>query len=105
MNIVFNTEKQRRLCSSFKELQREFGLLRAKKIQQRLNELQAAETLADVYALMGNRAGQFAIVTQQPFRMIFEPAHRPVPLLPDGGINRLQVIAIRILEVDINYHD
>lgn len=113
MDVIFSTEKLRKLCNSNKELQRKYGAQKAKKIQQRLNELRAVETLADLshippprcHELRGNREGQFAVDTTHPFRMIFEPAHHPVPLLPDGGIDKLRVTTIRILEVDINYHD
>jgi proteic killer suppression protein len=74
-------------------------------------ELRAADTLADIsmlpparcHGLSGDRAGQFAVDVQHPFRLIFEPAHDPVPRKKDGGIDHARVTAIRILEVT-DYH-
>ncbi len=74
-------------------------------------ELRAADTLADIsmlpparrHGLSGDRAGQFAVDVQHPFRLIFEPAHDPVPRKEDGGIDLARVTAIRILEVT-DYH-
>ncbi len=74
-------------------------------------ELSAADTLAEISALpsarchqlIGDRAGQFAVDVQHPFRVIFEPAHDPVPRKEDGGIDLTRVMAIRILEVT-DYH-
>ena len=112
MDILFATEKLRKICNSDKALKRNFGVRAAKQIQQRLYELYAAETLADVsylppprcHALKGDRAGQFAVDTVHPFRLIFEPAHSLVPQLEDGSINRSLITAIRILEVNEDYH-
>ena len=74
-------------------------------------ELRAADTLADIstlpparcHQLSGDRAGQFAVDVRHPFRLIFEPAHDPVPRKEDGGIDLPRVTAIRILEVT-DYH-
>ena len=74
-------------------------------------ELRAADTLADIstlpparcHQLTGHRAGQFAVDVQHPFRLIFEPAHDPVPRKHDGGIDLTRVTAVRILEVT-DYH-
>lgn len=74
-------------------------------------ELKAADTLADISALpparchqlSGDRAGQFAVDVQHPFRLIFEPADDPVPRKEDGGIDLTRVRAIRILEVTDNH--
>ncbi len=112
MDIVFSTNKLQNVCNSGKELQRKYGAQKARKIQQRLYELAAAKTLADVshlppprcHALTGDRAGQFAVTTVQQHRIIFEPANDPIPHLEDGSINIAAVTAVRILDVDIDYH-
>ena len=113
MDIVFATDSLKKLCNSRMALQRKYGLNKAKKIERRLVDLAAAETLADMsrvpsarcHALKGDYAGKFAVDTIHPYRMIFESANNPVPLLKDGGIDRLKVTAIRILDPNINYHD
>lgn len=113
MNIVFTSKKLAKLCNSMLELKKAYGLPKARKIGQRLLELAAAATLADLshlppqrcHKLEGNRAGQFAVDTIHPYRIVFEPAHDPVPISPDGSIDRSQVTAICILEVNLDYHD
>lgn len=112
MDIVFATNKLQKICNSETLLQRKYGKRKARIIQRRLYDLSAAETLADMYlvpqarchALKGDRAGQFAADTVHPFRVIFEPANDPIPHLDDGSLNRKEVTAIRILEIDIDYH-
>lgn len=112
MDIIFATTKLKKVCNTLQNLQREYGAQKAKKIKQRLYELSAAETLADMshlpparcHALTGERAGQFAVTTMQRYRIIFEPANHPVPNLEDGSIDRTKVTAVRILDVNIDYH-
>lgn len=112
MIIVFASQKLRRISNSARELQRNYGVQKARKIRQRLIELLAAETLADIshlppprcHALTGDRAGQFAVTTSQRFRLILEPANDPIPYLEDGSINLTEVTAVRILDVDTDYH-
>jgi toxin HigB-1 len=111
MDIAFSSEKLRRVFNSDSQLRRKYGDRQAKRIQQRLFELYAAESLADVshlppprcHALTGDRAGQFAVDVIHPYRLIFEPAHTPIPRLADGSVDRASVTAIRILEVE-DYH-
>jgi proteic killer suppression protein len=55
------------------------------------------------HALTEDRAGQFALDLWSSYRLVFEPADNPLPLLPDGGLDRHQVRRVRILEV-VNYH-
>lgn len=111
MDIVFSSEKLRKIFNSDSQLRRKYGDRQAKRLQQRLFELYAAATLADVshlppprcHALTGDRAGQFAVDVIYPYRLIFEPAHNPIPCLANGSIDRAHVTAIRILEVE-DYH-
>jgi proteic killer suppression protein len=78
---------------------------------ERLTELSAAATLAEMgflpparcHPLTGDRDGQFAVDAGPLMRVIFEPAHDPIPRRPDGGIDLANITAIVILEV-IDYH-
>jgi len=98
-------------CASERESVRKWGAENARKIHQRLAELRAADTLEDVTALPGlrchqltaDRAGQFAVDVKQPFRLIFEPAHDPVPRKEDGGVDLKNITAVRIPSVE-DYH-
>ena len=83
----------------------------AEKIQQRLAELQAAVTLADMRDLPGarchelkkNLAGKLAVDLVHPDRLIFSPDHAPSPKLPDGGLDWQQVTKI-VIEGIGDYH-
>ena len=80
-------------------------------IMQRIEGLRAAGTLAEglheprsrMHQLVGDRDEQFAADLVHPYRLIFRPAHSPVPRNRDGGIDTGQVTAVMILEV-VDYH-
>ena len=111
MEIVFGTRKLERACNSERECIRCWGADNAKKIMQRLQELRAAPALTDMSALPaarchplgGRKVGEFAVDLKDPFRLVFEPAHRPVPRKQDGGIDLDRVTRIRVLRVE-DYH-
>ena len=46
---------------------------------------------------------QFAVDLVHPYRLVFEPNHKPVPRKEDGGIDTERVTAITILDV-VDYH-
>jgi len=105
--------KLEKVCNSASALRKKHGAKKAKKIQQRLYDLLAAETLNDVthlppprcHELIGDRKGQYSVDTIHPYRIIFEPANAPLPLLADGGIDKTKVTAICILDVNIDTHE
>ncbi|NCC31001.1 MAG: killer suppression protein [Chloroflexia bacterium] len=110
MNIVFPNERMAATFNSLKELSRIYGAEHARRILKRLNELQAAANLEVMRSLPGrchelkhNRAGQLAIDVRHPYRLIFEPAHEPIPRKDDGGLDWSKVTNIRIVEVE-DYH-
>lgn len=88
-----------------------FGKPLAERLQQRLAELKAAETLEDIsrlpparcHELSQDRKGQLAVDLAHPKRLIFEPDHNPVPRRSDGGLDWANVTAIRVIEI-IDYH-
>lgn len=111
MNIAFSNDELRQQCTVERERVRAFGKIRSKALGKRLDDLDAAENLAVMFAmpgrfhpLTGDRAGQFALDVGQPYRLILVPDHEPVPLLEDGSIALDRITAIRIIEVT-DYHD
>ena len=78
-----------------------------KKLQQRLMELKAAQTLEDIsrlpaarcHELAGNRKGLLSVDVTQPYRLIFEPDHDPAPRKPDDGLDWRKVTKVVVLEV------
>ncbi len=110
MDIIFINKRLRKEFASHKKLVKNRGSQRARYIERRMKALQAADTLADMRSLPGrchelreDRAGQLAVSLDGSYRLVFEPAHTPVPTKPDGGLDWSKVTAIRILEV-VNYH-
>lgn len=98
-----------RTCRSEREAARKWGE-NAPVLLTRLALLQAADRLRDLvdapgrlHALIGDRAGQFALALRGPHRLIFEVADEPVPTLADGGVDLAEVRSVRILEV-AQYH-
>lgn len=107
MDIDFQSDTLRAQCNTFRLLVRHYGEIQAKKIRQRLDDLRAAETLAEMrqlpgrcHELKGDRAGQLSLDLHHPYRLIFEVANEPIPRKPDGGLNWEQVTAVRILGVE-----
>jgi plasmid maintenance system killer protein len=86
LEVSFDDPRLRRLCESEKELRKQCGIVRAKKIQVRLATLRAAETLADMrqlpgrcHELVGDRAGQLSLDLDHPYRLLFHPAEDTDP--------------------------
>ena len=80
----------------------------AKIIRRRLDELNAAESLAIMrtlpqarcHELTADRKGQLSVDLKHPHRLIIEPADDPVPRKPDGGLDWNKVTCIRVIEVE-----
>ena len=88
-------------------MRKRWGDARARRLQQRLAELAAAETLEHLRGLPGarchelkaDRKGKISVDLAHPFRLIFEPDHNPLPRKPDGGLDWTQVTAVLVVEV------
>ena len=107
MQVFFRNKKLQKTCSSAKESLKAFGAIRAKKLQQRLLELSAADHLGHVsrlpparcHEMSGDRQGQLSVDLDHPYRLFFIPADDPVPRKPDGGLDWDAVTAIEIVEI------
>jgi len=107
MVIYFNTKKLQKWCSKSAEAIKELGSKGGLKLQQRMMELQAAETLKDIsrlpparcHELTGNRKGQISVDLEHPYRLLFIPAHNPVPERLEGGLNWTAVTEVKIIEI------
>ncbi len=87
-----------------------FGQL-ARKVNQRLKELTAADNLAIMstlpaskcHELTGTRKGELSVEVSGNYRLIFEPNHNPIPQKDDGGLHWEKVTKIQIIEIE-DYH-
>ena len=111
MIISFKDKKDEKDCCSGKRCDRRWGL-HAKKIQQRLAEIAAAENLKIFWTLQhlhphvlgGNRDGQISIDLNHPFRLLFVPDHDPVPRKENGELDMEKIIRVKIIEVAEDTH-
>ncbi|MFH1058799.1 MAG: killer suppression protein [Pseudomonadota bacterium] len=111
MDISFKNNKLARSCNSRDAAVKRWGAVNAARIMQRLKELQHSDTLADVFILpaarchelKGSLKGRFAVDALHPFRLIFAPAHNPLPYKDDGGLDLEKITAVVILDVE-DYH-
>ena len=107
MTITFAKGKLAREANDFRLLVRIYGERRAKPIRHRLDEMRAADSLADLrtlpgprcHELHGDRKGQLSVDLDHPYRLLFVPAE-PVPYRSDGGLDWTRVEAVVILGVE-----
>ena len=111
MEICFVSNRLKKACSESREGDRIWGEQNARKIRQRLVELRAAETLADVSALpparchelKGDLAAHLAVDVHHPFRMIVKATAEPPPSKADGGLDWTAVDSVTIVDI-VDYH-
>lgn len=109
MDIDFATAKLRALCEQHARMVGAFGLPCAKKLQNRLADLEAVAFVTELVAgrphpLKGGRLGQFSVDLHGAVRLVFEPDHVPVPRNADKSIAWNQVNKVRIVFIG-DYHD
>lgn len=107
MIIDFSNNDFEEECNNHRLLVRRQGNIRANRIRRRLDDLRAAEVLADMrnlpgrcHELRGTRSGQLSLDLDHPYRLIFEPAENPAPRKPDGGLDWDEIASVRIIGVD-----
>ena len=111
MNVKIVTRRLTELLNSEHEMSKKYGQRMSKVIARRLAVLRNAPNLAAIptvkperrHPLKGKRAGQQAVDLVHPYRLVFAPAHEPLPKQRDGGLDAEQVTAIEIIEV-VDYH-
>jgi len=111
LEILFCNSRLEKECCDSKTKRKRLGDERARRLGRRLDDLQAAATLAAMKTLPGrcheliaDRKGQLAIDLDGPYRLIFEPANEPLPLDETGSLDWDRVTAIRILLIG-DYHN
>lgn len=104
----FKSRKLQKQAESFRDLVRTHGDRRARLIRRRLDELDAAPTLADIaklpgprcHELVGDLAGVLSVDLDGPYRLLFRPLADPPPSRTDGGLDWGRVTAILILGIE-----
>ncbi len=110
MDLHFANRKIEKLCNSDRDLRRVLGAGGAKRCKAHLASLHAAASLdafrtlpGRCHELVGERAGQLALVLPDGKRLVFEPFAQPPPTTDSGGLDWGAVTAISILEIT-DYH-
>lgn len=110
MEVLFSTKKLQRQLTEQSRLLQAYGKNGTKRINLRLQQLQAAPTLQGMrnlpgrcHELSGGRSGCLAVDVEHPYRMIFRPTDDPPPCKEDGGLDWTKVESITILEI-VDYH-
>ena len=105
--IQFQDPKFRDECNNQKLLVKRQGARRAKKINQRLDDLRAAENLSIMrnlpgrcHELSGDHRGQLSLDLDHPWRLIFVPADDPPSIKSDGGIDWPNVRVVKIIGIE-----
>lgn len=107
MDIIFRTSSLRKELTKDKKRRKTYGTNCAKKIKHRLDDLRAAESLADFrylpgrcHELKGDLKGVLSLDVKHPYRMLFVPNHNPVPEKDAGGLDWTQVTAVEIIGIE-----
>ena len=111
MQILFASDRDKKLFESKSQQARRFGPDAAKKLRARLDDIDAAASMEDMRnlpakweELKNDRAGQFSARLTGGLRLIVKPSRHPPPLKPDGGLDWRAIDGVTVIEV-VNYHD
>ncbi len=111
MEVLFGDARLKQLCETPRLRQRAFQSATADKLATRLDELQAAASMAVARSLpgkweelTGDRRGQLSCRIDKKLRLIVRPTRQPPPSKPDGGLDWTAIDSVTVIEV-VNYHD
>lgn len=98
MQITYNTKRIKDVCENAKNAIRTYGSKMADKIQQRIDEIKASDSIEDMiqykigrcHALKGTRGDQYAVDLVHPYRLIFK-------------VDNNKIVIANIIEI-VDYH-
>jgi proteic killer suppression protein len=110
MDIQFAKKKLEKELNEERAMMKAHGAVRSKRLKIIMASLRAAPSLG-VFAppmspphrcheLTGNRKGQISMDLDHPYRLLFQPAHDPIPKRKEGGLDWSKVTAIKIIEIE-----
>lgn len=110
MDITFANRKLEKYGNDFSLAQKKLGNERASKYHQRLGDMRDAESFADLeflpgnfHSLTANRNCQWSCSLDHPYRLIFEPAIKPIPHNDHGNPILTEIKIVEIIEI-VDYH-
>ena len=106
MDILFSTDKMRKLFTTRSKLVGEYGAEQADRISRRLDDLRAAKCLETMktlpgrcHELVGDLNGTLSLDIKHPYRLLFKPVGDDVHK-EDGGLDWTKVEAVMITGVE-----
>lgn len=80
LEISYKNNKIKKVCTDAKTSDRAYDKEMSEKIQMRIDEIRAADTVEDMikfkigrcHSLKNNRKGQYAVDLVHPYRLVFE---------------------------------
>lgn len=80
MEISYKNKKIEKVCTDARASDRTYGSAMSEKIQMRISEIEAADTVEEMirfrigrcHPLISDRKGQYAVDLVHPYRLIFE---------------------------------
>jgi plasmid maintenance system killer protein len=107
MQISFTNRKLAKLLGSQKEALRTYGSENGRRILLRLQQISAAESLAElaklpqtrVHELKQNRDEQISVDVKHPQRLLMLPDHDETPRKADGGLDWERITNVIIVEI------
>ena len=107
MQISFTNKKLAKMLGDEKKTLRKYGPDNGRRILRRLQQIAAAETLADLatlpqirlHELRSDRNEQLSIDVKHPYRLIIIPDHEEIPRKADGGLDWNRITKITIKEI------
>lgn len=107
MDVEFDDAKLARICNDERRMVQKFGKVRAKRLGMRLGMLANASNLEELrhapgrlHEMSANRAGQFSLDLDHPYRLFFRPTDNPPPQRADGGTDWVLITAVTIIGID-----
>jgi proteic killer suppression protein len=98
LSVTYKSNHLSRICTDYSVAKREYGDRMAFLIHQRIEQLQAANSvevlvqfsIGRCHPLLGNRKGEYVMDLVHPFRLVFEN-------------NEVTINVVRIIKIE-NYH-
>lgn len=98
MDITYKSKKLKKICTDARAAERLYGREMAEKLQMRIDEITAADTvemmvrfrIGRCHPLIHNRKGQYSVDLVHPYRLVFQK-------------NGDEVQIVHIIEI-VDYH-
>ena len=110
MIIEFKTKELRKCAEDYRYASKILGMVCAKKLFQRLAQLETASSFEDLRFAVGrfhelteNRKGQWSFDLEHPKRLIITPITLPIPIDADGKYIWADITDALLVEI-VDYH-